>query len=369
MPSEKEKRSVYHRTSKRGRELTKIQFIQKEEQAWLLDPKERFAKKSIALEVRKDPLTGDISRILPFRRRRFEMKVDPAMLESSKKGCPFCPDQISSSTPQFIQEIAPEGRIRRGKAVMFPNFFPCARHNWVVVFSEDHFLHLDQFNVEILRDAYLVAQEGIARVGQIQPEFKYASINWNYLPQSGGGLFHPHIQVVIESVPTTSHQKVMAGIKRYHRTGKASYWQDYLSEEMRRGERYIGHKGDVHFLSAFSPRGIFGEILLLFSNRFTIDEVTTEEWVHFSQGLIKIFQYLKDGIISFNLSLFSGGIGGFQSWIYGRLCPRAIVPPWNTSDINYVEKLHDEVVCGVSPEILCEELKPFFHGDETNSSC
>jgi len=90
--------------------------------------------------------------------------------------------------------------------------------------------------------------------------------------------------------------------------------QDYLLEEIKRGERYIGHQGDVHFLTAFSPRGIFGEILILFSNRSTIDEVDTEDWAHFSQGMINVFQYLKSHIISFNLSLFSGTVEGVQSW-------------------------------------------------------
>ena len=71
-------------------------------------------------------------------------------------------------------------------------------------------------------------------------------------------------------------------------------------------------------------------------------------------------QYLKNHILSFNLSLFSGNVKGIQSWVYGSLCPRMIIPPWNISDINYFEKLHDEVMCVVSPEEFCENLKPFF---------
>jgi hypothetical protein len=44
-----------------------------------------------------------------------------------------------------------------------------------------------------------------------------------------------------------------------------------------------------------------------------------------------------------------------------------IIPPWNISDINYFEKLHDEVMCVVSPEGFCENLKPFFIGSRDAS--
>lgn len=346
--------------------MAEIEFFKREVQTSFLDPKEGFSRKSISFEMRRDGLTGHRSRILPYRRKYPEIVISPEMIEASRKICPFCADQISSFTPKILPEIAPEGRIRRGAAWLFPNAFPYARYNWVIVFCEEHFLYPDQFSVEILRDGFLAAQEGIQRIGKSDPAFQYSSINWNYLPASGAGLFHPHIQILVEDVPTASHQEVIEGIIRYQKDGIPSFWQHYLLEESRRGERYIGHQGDVHFLTAFSPRGILGEILVLFSNRSTIDEVKTEDWTDFSQGLVKVFGYLKGRIVSFNLSLFSGNSGGARSWVYGRLCPRMIVPPWQTNDINYLEKLHGEVLCGISPEELCKDIQPFF-GDSSPS--
>jgi galactose-1-phosphate uridylyltransferase len=217
-----------------------------------------------------------------------------------------------------------------------------------------------------LRDGFLVAQEGIKKLGQSQPSYQCGSINWNYLPPAGAGLFHPHLQVVVEDLPTASHKKVLEGISRYENEGRPSFWEDYLQEEIKRGERYIGHQGDVHFLTAFSPGGMFGEILILFSGRTAIDQVNTEDWTHFSQGLTNVFKYIKDHIISFNLSLFSGNDGGIRPWVYGRLCPRMVIPPWNINDTNYFEKHHDEVMCVISPEELCKDLKVFF--DENRGS-
>ncbi|MGO8987921.1 MAG: hypothetical protein ACLQGU_22985 [bacterium] len=342
-----------------------IEFFKKEDQAWFLDPKEGFSKKSISLEIRRDDLTGHRSRILPYRRKYPEIVISQEMLEASKKICPFCADQIFSSTPKLLPEIASEGRIRRGRACLFPNAFPYARYNWVIVLCEEHFLYPDQFSVEMLRDGFAVAQEGIQRIIKSQPDYQYSYISWNYLPSSGAGLFHPHIQILVEDVPTASHQEVLEGILRHRDEGIPSFWESFLLEEIKRGERYIGRQGDVHFLTAFSPRGIFGEILMLFANRSTIDEVRTKDWADFSRGLTKVFQYLKNHILSFNLSLFSGNRDGSRSWVHGRLCPRMIVPPWFTSDINYFEKLHDEVMCVISPEELCRDIKPFFAGSDT----
>jgi galactose-1-phosphate uridylyltransferase len=341
--------------------VAEIKFEKREERAELLDQREGYARKGISFETRIDPLTGHVSRILPFRRRLTEAVISQEVLEASKKGCPFCPDQVDSMTPKFIPEIAPEGRLRKGRAVSFPNSFPYARYNWVVVLSDDHFYHLDQFSTEILKDGFLVAQEGIKRIGKGEPAFTYSSINWNYLPQSGGGLYHPHFQVVVDQNPTVSQRGVLEGLKNYQRQKGSLFWHDLLSEEMKSGKRYLGRHGDVHFLSAFSPRGILGEILMLFADRSTIDEITEEDWIGFSEGLVRVFHYLKERqTFSFNLALFSGTISEVHSWVYAKLCPRILIPPWNTSDINYFEKLHDEVICVISPEDMAEGLRPFF---------
>lgn len=98
--------------------MSKIEFFEKEAKSYFLDPKEGFHKKELLFEIRKDNLTGHISRILPFKRRKLsERKASLGVLEASRKECPFCLPFISSSSSKFIPEIAPEGRIHNGKAV------------------------------------------------------------------------------------------------------------------------------------------------------------------------------------------------------------------------------------------------------------
>ncbi len=144
--------------------MAKIEFDREDDRAFFLDPKDHFARKEMVYEVRRDGLTGHVSRIVSFRRKIPEIKLDETLIEGSKKDCPFCPEKIPFATPRFVPEIAPEGRLERGQATLFPNSFPYARYSCVVVLSRDHFVDLDQFSVEMLVDAFSLGQEGIRRV-------------------------------------------------------------------------------------------------------------------------------------------------------------------------------------------------------------
>ncbi len=347
--------------------MAKIEFRKLDKSSYFLDPNDDYSKKTIYFEVRKDPLTDQVSRILPYRRKFAELTIPSDKIEESRKVCPFCPEKISSSTPKLLPEIAPEGRVKMGKATLIPNSFPYAQYNLLVIFSEEHFIYLDQFDLELLINAFLLAQDGLKRLRRCYKDINFSSINWNYLPPAGGAIYHPHLHIVAEDNPTLYHQKVIEGLKRYKEKEGTPFWEDFLKEEIEKKERYIGQQGDVHFLTAFAPKGIFGEIIILFPKRNLIEDMDHEDFKDFSKGLIKIFRYLKGHTVSFNLSLFSGNPNNNESWVYGRLCPRMLVPPWNTSDINFFEKLHQEVMCTVSPEELCQDLRDLFNKSDSES--
>ncbi len=342
--------------------MRRIEFENQKIKSEFLDPSAGFEKRELFIELRRDYLTGHISRVLPFRRRRISgHTITSEVIEESRKTCPFCPEAITHSTPKFTSETPPEGRLRRGRCVLFPNQFPYASQNWVTVLSEEHFIPIDGFRGEILTDGFILCQEAIFRRMGLKSNGVYSSINWNYLPSAGGGIIHPHLQVVVEEFPTASHRAVLAGLKRYEEERGSNFWEDFLLVEMERRERYLGSFGNVHFIVSFSPRGVLGEVIILFSRRKTFEDLSAKDWGDFSEGLLRIFSYMKNkGIESFNLSLFSGSSEGTPSWVYGRFCPRLLLPPWGTSDINYFEKLHGELICIVLPEELCEEVKPYF---------
>ena len=64
--------------------------------------------------------------------------------------------------------------------------------------------------------------------------------------------------------------------------------------------------------------------------------------------------------MSFNMSLYAPMINDKNFWVQGKIVPRFEINPLGTSDINYFEKLHNEVICPVVPEELCRALQPYF---------
>ena len=77
--------------------------------------------------------------------------------------------------------------------------------------------------------------------------------------------------------------------------------------------------------------------------------------------MAKIFGYLYlNNFMSFNLSLYAPMITDKNFWVQGTIVPRFEINPLGTSDVNYFEKLHNEVICPVVPEELCRELQPCF---------
>jgi galactose-1-phosphate uridylyltransferase len=59
------------------------------------------------------------------------------------------------------------------------------------------------------------------------------------------------------------------------------------------------------------------------------------------------------------MAIYSGlDSGHFRT--HAKLIPRALLPPMDTSDINYFNMLHDEVLTIFRPEDICERAKSFF---------
>ena len=64
------------------------------------------------------------------------------------------------------------------------------------------------------------------------PDSRWASINANHMLPSGSSLFHPHLQGVVDSEPTTL-QRQLADVP-------AERFDDYLDSERRAGVRFLG---------------------------------------------------------------------------------------------------------------------------------
>ena len=71
------------------------------------------------------------------------------------------------------------------------------------------------------------------------------------------------------------------------------------------------------------------------------------------------YLYLNN-FMSFNLTLYAPMTNDRNLWVQGKLVPRFEINPLGTSDLNYFEKLHNEIICPVVQEQLCEEIQPYF---------
>ena len=303
-----------------------------------------------AIDVRVDPLTGHSSRILPERGLMPANDFDLAgFAQDSQPRCPFCPERIAALTPKLLPEIHPDGRIVRGEAVLFPNLHAYSSHSCVSVYSPAlHYLPLEAMTERLVGDN-LAAQVAYARaVMAAEPDSVWSSVNANHMLPSGSSLFHPHLQGIVDSQPTTM-QRMLADVP-------AQRFDDYLATERRLGERYLADTGRVEWVASFAPiaplelrafiRGVASPVQL--------EEGCVEELAH---GLTAALHgYAELGYQSFNLALYGAppGTGGYRLNL--RLACRSNLRPFYRSDSTLLERLHWEGAVDVAPEAVAQRL-------------
>lgn len=327
-----------------------------------LDPFNNFQEKQISFEVRYDPMTGVSSRILPHRLRLMQKPENDHYLEKSPESlCPFCPNLFDKLTPKFTPNIVSAGKFQRGEAYLFPNAFPYDQNHSVATFSSRHFVPLDEFTPAFMQDAFKVCGDYFHRVAELNLGYKYCSINWNYMPPSGGGLLHPHLQTMVSFKPTNFVQRLLNNSQHYAEISGGNLWRNLIALEKDAQERFIGSTGAISWLAAFAPKSMAGEIDFIFHEKASFFELTEVNFQELFSGLSKIFSYLYlNNYNSFNLSLYAPLISNNNLWVQGKIIPRFAISPLGTSDVNYYEKLHEEIICLVVPEDLCRELQPYF---------
>ncbi len=326
-----------------------------------LDPAQNFEENERPTEIRVDPLTGRTARVLHFPIRMLSRPDLTEIVERSLEfGCPFCPQMREMVTPKFPAELTKKERIRQGDAVVFPNMFPYDTFSAVAIFSDEHFKPLAEFAPELLRDGFRASQEYLASVKKANPDAsRYCTINWNYMPLAGGTIIHPHLQIIAGEGGTNYHRSILDASRNYAAENSGCYWADLIEEESRRGERFIGKLGKVTWLTSFAPKG-FIDITAVFERTPAIADIDVSDWTDFSRGLSAAMKYLdSQGLYSFNMAMYSG-LGEDHFWTHAKLIPRALLPPMNTSDINYFNTLHDEVLTIFEPEQTCAEARAFF---------
>lgn len=333
-------------------------FKKERSEATILDFTDGFREKKITIETRTDAFTRRVSRVVTFRWKLPASSHDRPAIDKSRDTCPFCPERIKDHTPRFPPDLIPEGRIQHNATTIIPNAFPYCQYCGVAIFSGDHYLSMDRITKETLLNALEASLLFFKRVNRYDSRVRYPSINWNYMPTSGGSLFHPHFQVVANPNPTTFHAHLIHASQNYHQQHEQNYWADLVAFEKEQGYRYLFSIGRVHFLSTYSPGGIFGEVLVVFDGVSCMAEFTPPIQSAFADGMIhllKMFHRLH--LDNLNMTLLMSIDPDPDCWVQARIMPRIVIPPWGTSDVNYFEKGHDERVVIFSPEELATEIR------------
>lgn len=309
-------------------------------------------------EVRFDPLTGESSRIVfdpgaPFKAPDYE----EVAAQTSGPNCPFCPENVFKLTPLFPKDFVPEGRVTNGEAVVAPNLFPYSKYNGVTIMSKQHYVRLEDFTTKLIADAFRAAQMYIEKVHEKEDNPLSASINWNYLPHSGGSIIHPHLHVIVSEAETNYQAKFNEKAKQYYEENGEPYLTKLYQIEKENGERWIGEVGGIAWVHAYAPKS-HNDFLAIFKDLTDWRAITEQDWEAFAQGLLAIFETLKEqGLRSFNMILH---LSNGSSPIHARLIPRLVLNDLGTSDMNFFQSLHQEPLVYKKPEDIAEKARKHF---------
>ena len=321
-----------------------------------LDPFQDFSETQRYSEVRRDPLTGHSTRILDFPVREIEKADIHSLIEESRLLCPFCPDVVEQVTPKFHPDLLCKERYSQGEALCVPNVFPYDENGAVCVMTREHYMPLTGFSRKIMTDALKCCFEYLTDVVVRQPDMIYQSVNWNYMPLAGGSIVHPHLQITASSSSTNYYTDMLPALTRYRKEHDSDYWYDLRDEELRLGQRCIAVTDTITWLVAFAPMGVF-DILGIIHDALTPGDITDKTLADLAGGILNVLRYIDSlNLSSLNMSLYFH-LDDSVFTPHVRICPRVSIPPFDTSQINYMKMLHNETLTTMKPEDICNGIK------------
>lgn len=327
--------------------------------ASFLDPFNSFSEGGRECEIRTDPFTGRNSRILFFPLRELPAPDYEPILKKDTGFCPFCPENIDKITPKFHPGLFSHERFRVGESVCFPNAFPYDENGAVTVITSEHFVRIDGFTHGRLSDAFRCCLEFLKEVSLKQPEARYQSVNWNYLPLAGSSIIHPHLQITASALPTNYYSDIVNTMSSCN----GNIFSELVEMEKREGERFLSEDDFFSWLVAFAPEGVF-DVIAVSREYMSPDDLDGEKLVSLIKGIMKVMDFIAlKRMISFNMSLFF--LRDDKRFVpHLRMCPRTNVPPLDTSEINYMKMIHNEPMSTMKPEVIASELMEYWNRTE-----
>jgi galactose-1-phosphate uridylyltransferase len=165
---------------------------------------------------------------------------------------------------------------------------------------------------------------------------------------SGSSLFHPHLQGIVDSEPTTA-QRLLAEIP-------ADRVTDYLKAERASGERHLGDTGRVEWLVSFAPIAP-AELRAFIAGVASPAEMDEDLVAELGLGLtVALGAYAEMGFESFNLAIYGAPRETEGYRLNLRLACRSNLGPFYRSDSTFLERLHWEGAVDLAPEDVAERI-------------
>ena len=348
--------------------MNKLSLDKEIYQAQLCSPQANFATETQSIEYRRDPLTGFQCRINVKRVQRTKQLTrdrrtsTQSVVETTKRSCSFCSDNVDTMTPCFPDEILGEKRLRHGSAILFPNLYAFGEHHAIALFSDAHNIPLDEFSPRIVGDCLKLCADFLSRIHRKYPFIRYGSINWNHMPPAGASVVHPHLQVVADRKPTWFQQTLIRLSEAYYQKQGSNYWSDLIETECELQDRLIHRSKSGIWLASYAPFGS-NEVLGVFPQVSSITDIDNATLEGISVGISRILRGYHDiGVESLNMSLFSGPIERTLNYyaLNLRINSRPNLEPYYTSDCGFMERIHLENVIETGPEEVASKLRNHF---------
>ena len=339
----------------------KFEVIEKE--TVLRNPRKDLAERRIRSEIRVDPLTGRSARICHFMKLMWEKPDLAAFVAGTDAWCPFCRDRVLSVTPCFPEDLVPEGRLRKEDMVIFPNIAPYDSISALATFGARHYIPMTGFTPAHMAAVFDFALDFFRRVAEAgHPEGVDHLINWTSMPPAGSSLIHPHLQVFSTSSPPNLLRQELEASRRYLEGRGSTYWEDLVNAEKSSGDRYLGRIGRTHWMTAYAPMGVAGDVLAVVEGVPCTLGLDDQDLLDIATGLAKVMrEYDKMGVYSFNMNVFTGTRTDDHFQFHLLFSPRTFFSQkLGTPDVGALQFLYNETVCLAHPEKINAVLKKGF---------
>jgi UDPglucose--hexose-1-phosphate uridylyltransferase len=294
-----------------------IRFERSVEKAGFFSPLAGMEFAEQTIEVRRDPLTGATatsSSELATKEEMFFGKTDWTHADDlagrSREGCFFCPEKVMDTTPRYPEDVVEGGRLRRGRALVFPNLFPLAALHAVVTYPERHFIRPAEFTPDLLEEGLGAAVDFAGRAERSYPGLEHLELCCNHMLPAGASMVHAHFQVF--GGPAVPWLVLLAWERSaaFRREHGVSYWRTLVDEERARGERFIAERAGVTWLAPFAPFGN-REVMAVVPDAPRVSALGAAQVAALAGGLSKVLAWYESvGLSAFNFTLFSGPLRG-----------------------------------------------------------